>query len=553
MNIIQFLLRNSRGFVVLITLIGVIGGLCNAGLIALINAALTNQDVPLPALMISFAGLCVLTLASNIISQFLLVRLSQDAILDLRLRLSRQILKAPLRRIEEAGAPRLLAALTGDANALSQSLFSVPMICVNVATLVMCLVYVSILSKPLLIGLLIFLVVGMLSYWLPTKKAMNYMRRARKEMDKLFAHFHALTEGNKELKLHRTRREEFFEQDLSASALDLKSLTLRGTSIHVVAESWGRLLYFILIGMILFVMPLFTPVNGAALTGYVLIILFLMGPIGYLLGVMPTFTQAQVALRRLEELGLSLKGEESNDDGAPSASTPHWSYLELRGVTHSYRGELEGSTFTLGPLDVSFQPGELVFLVGGNGSGKSTFAKILTGLYIPESGTIELDGKAITDETREEYRQFFSAIFSDFYLFKRLPGSSISDLDEQAREYLVHLQLDHKVTVKEGMVITPGLSYGQRKRLALLTSYLEDRPFYVFDEWASDQDPFFKRIFYTEILPELKRRGKTILVISHDDRYYHVADRIIKLDYGQYQESWSPSHELLSEPSAVAL
>jgi putative ATP-binding cassette transporter len=547
MNIIQFLLRNSRGFVVLITLVGIIGGLCNAGLIALINAALTNPDIPLPALMGSFIGLCLLTLVTNVISQFLLLRLSQDAILELRLRLSRQILKAPLRRIEEAGVAKLLTALTGDANSLSQSLFSVPMICVNVTTLIACLVYVSWLSKPLLIGLVVFMVLGIISYWLPTQKAMNYMRQARKEMEQLFAHFRSLTEGNKELKLHRTRREEFFEEDLTASALNMKRLTIYGTSIHVVAESWGRLLYFILIGVILFVMPYFTKVNGPVFTGYILIILFLMGPIGYLLGVIPTFAQAQVALRRLEELGLSLKPEDMPDDAESEEEVaPQWRHLELKGVTHAYRGEHEDSTFTLGPMDINFTPGELVFLVGGNGSGKSTFAKILTGLYIPESGTIELDGEAVTNENREDYRQFFTAVFSDFYLFKRLPGSSMADMDEQAREYLVQLQLDHKVEVKEGIVNTPGLSYGQRKRLALLTAFMEDRPFYVFDEWASDQDPYFKNIFYTQILPELKRRGKTILVISHDDRYYHVADRIIKLDYGQCLNDWFMAHELSS-------
>lgn len=533
MNIIKFLLRNSKGSVVLITLIGIVGGLCNAGLIALINAALTNSDISPPALMGSFVGLCLMTLVTNVISQLLLLRLSQGAVFELRLKLCRQILRAPLRRIEEAGVARLLTALTGDANTLSQSLFSVPMICVNVATLVACLIYVNWLSKPLLLGLLAFMFLGVLSYWLPTRKATGYMRRARREMETLFGHFHALTEGNKELKLHRDRREDFLEKDLTAGAVELKRLMIFGTSIQIMAETWGRLLYFLLIGMILFVMPLFTKVNGPAFTGYILIILFLMGPIGYLLGIIPTFTQAQVALTRLQELGLSLTPEKSFDNSDLSASQAEWGCLELKGVSHAYLGEKEDSTFTLGPLDVSFGRGELVFLVGGNGSGKSTLGKILTGLYIPESGSIELDGIAVTDETREEYRQFFTAVFSDFYLFKRLPGAATTDLDAQAKEYLARLQLDHKVQVKDGIVISPGLSYGQRKRLTLLTAYLEDRPFYVFDEWASDQDPFFKRIFYSEILPELKSRGKTILVISHDDRYYHVADRIIKLDYGQ--------------------
>lgn len=203
------------------------------------------------------------------------------------------------------------------------------------------------------------------------------------------------------------------------------------------------------------------------------------------------------------------------------------------GVTHSYYQEREESSFILGPIDLQIHSKELVFIVGGNGSGKSSLAKLIAGLYIPEAGEIYLDGKLIDHQNREWYRQQFSVVFSDFYLFDRFLGMSTLDLDTQTRDYLVQLQLDHKVQVKDGVLSTTALSQGQRKRLALLTAYLEDRPFYVFDEWASDQDPLFKKIFYTQLLPDLKSRGKTVLAISHDDRYFYLADRIIQLEYGK--------------------
>src|SRR5688500_9922608 len=168
----------------------------------------------------------------------------------------------------------------------------------------------------------------------------------------------------------------------------------------------------------------------------------------------------------------------------------------------------------LGSTDASLQPGEVVFIAGSNGSGKSTLAKIITGLYPPESGEIRLDGKVINDRNRDDYRQLFSAVFADFYLFENLIGLEKSGLDAQAREYLAELHLDHKVKVKDGALSTTALSQGQRKRLALLTAYLEDRPIYLFDEWASDQDPMFKEIFYTQILPDLKSRGKTVIAIK---------------------------------------
>jgi putative pyoverdin transport system ATP-binding/permease protein len=236
----------------------------------------------------------------------------------------------------------------------------------------------------------------------------------------------------------------------------------------------------------------------------------------------------------VDELGLSLaqgSTEECPIDQGESEIT--FENLELVNVMHTYHREKDDSHFALGPINLRFRPGELVFLVGGNGSGKSTLAKIITGLYMPESGEIRLDGKPVTDKNRDDYRQLFSAVFADFYLFENLLGIHNRNVDEQAKMYLEQLHLSHKVKVKDGALSTTAVSQGQRKRLALLTAYLEDRAFYLFDEWAADQDPLFKDVFYTQLLPELKARGKTVLVISHDDKYFDVADRVIKLDYGK--------------------
>jgi putative ATP-binding cassette transporter len=223
----------------------------------------------------------------------------------------------------------------------------------------------------------------------------------------------------------------------------------------------------------------------------------------------------------------------------------------MRGVTHSYHREREDSTFTLGPIDLRVEPGELLFLVGGNGSGKTTLAKVLVGLYMPEEDDIYLNGAPVTEQNRDTFRQYFSVVFSDFHLFDTLLGISHPHLDTRAENYLRELQLHHKVQIKDGELSTTDLSQGQRKRLALLTAYLEDRPFYLFDEWASDQDPLFKEIFYAEILPDLKKRGKAVVVITHDDKYFHMADRLVKLDYGQLDTVPIPiPHSLVKETQA---
>jgi putative ATP-binding cassette transporter len=212
----------------------------------------------------------------------------------------------------------------------------------------------------------------------------------------------------------------------------------------------------------------------------------------------------------------------------------------------------DAEEFTLGPLDLTFARGEIVFIIGGNGSGKTTFIKLLTGLYAPEAGTILLDGKAVTLDTSDAYRQHFSVVFADFFLFDELLGLTTPTIDDQARRYLDRLKLADKVRIENGRLSTIELSQGQRKRLALLTAYLEDRPVYVFDEWAADQDPYFKNIFYLQLLPELKAQGKTIFVISHDERYYHLADRTIKLEDGQVvSDTRHAGHDVLADMMAV--
>ncbi len=534
MKLIKFLWRNSKSVAALAVVAGSISGLSSAGLIALIHGALGHSAFPARDLVPTYVGLCLLLLTANVSSQLLLLHLSQGAIFNLRMRLSAGILSVPLRRLEETGPARLFAALTTDAASVSNALLSIPLICISTATVVACLGYVGWLSRTLLLSLVVFMGLGILSYRLPQKWALRKLRLAREGADTLFGNFRALIDGNKELKLHRERRGEFYEYDVRGSASAVKGHQLRGMTIYIIADGCGRLLYFVYLGLLLFCLPALTDINAPTLTGYVLVILYMMGPVNALLQHVPALGQTKVALQKLEDLGLSLAHDTSEaETREPADAQAGWRRLELENVTHAYTHEKDETAFTLGPLNLSFEPGEVVFLVGGNGSGKSTLAKLLAGLYVPESGEIRLDGETITDENRDAYRQLFSAVFSDFYLFERIRHSHVPNLDEAARDYLVQLQLDHKVSVKEGALSTTALSQGQRKRLALLTAYLDDRSFYVFDEWAADQDPLFKRLFYTKILRELKNRGKAVLVISHDDRYYHVADRIIKLEFGR--------------------
>jgi putative ATP-binding cassette transporter len=533
MNLIRFLFRYSRQMMIWTLLAALLSGACNAGLIAMVNAVLNSTGLPSGRLLWCFVALCAVRLFTNFLAQITLTHFAQQSTADLRREIVRKILAVPLRLLEETGASRVMVALTEDIMNITQALLIIPAFAVNLAILAGGAVYLGWLSPRVLVMLFGFIFVGAVAYRLLIRSGFKHLELAHEEEGRLFRHFRALTEGIKELKLHRERRAVFLSDNIQSTTAEFQRHTIAAEMRFIIAQNWSHLLFFSLVGLILFLLPKMESINPHALTGYVVATLYLMGPLSGLLGSLSAFGRASVSLSKIDQLGLALTARVQDDRAVAPGRPPAFEHLELVQVTHSYHCEKDDNHFMLGPINLSFHAGELVFLVGGNGSGKSTLAKVITGLYPPADGEIRLNGEAITVQNRDDYRQYFSAVFADFYLFDNLLGLDRPNLDAQAQSYLEQLHLEHKVKIRHGRLSTTELSQGQRKRLALLTAYLEDRPFYLFDEWASDQDPLFKELFYTQLLPELKSRGKAVLVITHDDRYFHLADRIVKLDYGQ--------------------
>lgn len=539
MNLLWLLLKASWLQVAIAVFTGLVSGGTTARLIALINRAISDgfqSSNTFSDLAWQFPTLALIVVVNSIISQVLLINLSQEAVYQLRLRLSRGILSSQLRHLEKLGTSRLLATLTEDVATLTSTVYAIPFICVDIAIIAGCLLYLSFLSSTVFTFTVGFVMIAVGSIQLLINRAQGFLIKARDEQDRLLKHFRAITEGIKELKLHSARRQEFFDSELQHSAAVCRDQNSAALLTFSISTGVGNLLFFILVGLLLFVLPQVAAISPGILSAYILTVTYLMLPMQSILDKLQALSKATVALQKIERMGLVLAGNKENYlEANQKIDTKTFSKIELKQVVHAYPGEDKESRFSLGPVDLSFKPGEVVFIVGGNGSGKSTLAKLITGLYIPEAGEILLNDKAIADDNREWYRQHFSVIFSDYYLFEKLLGMGKPALDEQAQEYLRQLKIEHKVTIENGKLSTTELSQGQRKRLALLTAYLENRPIYLFDEWASDQDPMFRDIFYKEILANLKKRNKTVLVISHDDHYFHLADRIIKLDYGKIE------------------
>ncbi|MDP6386288.1 MAG: cyclic peptide export ABC transporter [Planctomycetota bacterium] len=536
MKLFTFLLKSNASHLRWAVLVSIISGVTSTGLIAMVHHIWEGAQFNSMPWAWTFLGMIIVTVGSGVIGQVMVLDLAFRALVDLRMELSGRILATPLRRIEEIGAPRLYANLTEDVNTLARVLPAIPRVIIDLTTLIAGVAYMAWLSWKAFIIVSIFATVGILVHKVILWRALGHMRAGREVFDRVFQSFRALHDGVKQLKLNRQRRTTFMRDEMKGGLERLRIVSLAGRKLLIGAESSTRLLFFIILGALIFVVPVITETESnpdalANLTGYIVMSVYLYRPMGTLMAVVPEMGNAIVALQKIEDIGLApqSRAEPVKDSGDPL----EWETLELVGGKFSFtRGE-DDKEFTVGPVDLSFHPGEILFVIGGNGSGKTTLAKVLTSLYPLDEGELRLDGAVIDEENKERFRELFSVVFFDFHLFPDLMGAGGGDLDVQAGVYLRELQLAEKVKVEDGRLSTVELSQGQRRRLALLGAYLEDRPFYVFDEWAADQDPEFREVFYTKILPDLKGRGKTVFVITHDDRYLRYADRCLKLKDGQ--------------------
>lgn len=400
-----------------------------------------------------------------------------------------------------------------------------------------CLGYLAWLSWPVFALALAAIVAGSLGYYTGDKRAISALEAAGHAQDKLFGYLGALFSGAKELKLHEVRARQFVDGHLRGAIDEVREHRRRAFGSYAFGVGWIIFVFYVFLGAAAF-WPALAVGGSTATAGYLVVFLFMLVPLDGLLNNLPTVNAARVSLERIEHVMAEFGEMRAEPAPSEQASRAPFGTVTLRGVTHAYFHERDERMFRMGPIDLRFNPGELTFIVGGNGSGKTTLAKVLVGLYEPESGVIEVDGQPVDATARTAYRQHFTAVFGDFHLFDALLGivdanaPSRAETDARANALVAKLALDHKVRVVDGAFSTRALSTGQRKRLALVVAYLEDRPFYLFDEWAADQDPAFKAVFYEQLLPELRARGKTVVVITHDDRYFAVADRVLKLENG---------------------
>ena len=519
--------------VVLSTVLGIVSGLSVTGLLATINSAMSQPGGPDVDTAWLFAGLCVLTLACSTGSNLMTNQVGQRVVANLRRELAAKVLVAPIEQLERYRSHRLIPVLLNDVTTISNFALSVaPMVIAFTVTLG-CLSYLALLSWQILLLTVATVVVGTGAQFLAHKAGMRSILVARDGEDELQKHYQAISAGAKELRIQRRRRQHMLNQQIFGATERISRANVRAANIFVSAETFGSMLFFAVIGIAIAFQALWPATEKTVLGGFVLVMLYMKGPLERLITALPIISRAKIALRRIAELSWRFSSPEPHllVSDRPSA-LQNMQTLELRQVRYDYPPVEGGESFHLGPVNLSIKQGDIVFIVGENGGGKTTLIKLLLGLYTPQQGQILLNGEVLRPEELDDYRQLFTTIFADYYLFDDLlPGDA--PLSDDAAKYLERLDIAHKVSIRDGAFTTTDLSTGQRKRLALINAWLDERQLLVFDEWAADQDPAFRRVFYTELLPELKQQGKTIIVISHDDRYFSIADQLVRMDAGR--------------------
>ncbi|AAY93352.1 cyclic peptide export ABC transporter [Pseudomonas protegens] len=536
------LLRPFRTIVVISVALGMAGGLAITLLLATINNALHSATGMTQGVVLTFAALCLLALVSSIVSDIGTNYVGQRIIAALRKDLGEKVLSAPITQIERYRSHRLIPVLTHDVDTISDFSFAFTPLAIATTVTLGCLGYLAYLSVPMFLMMVVAIIIGTSVQLVAGGKGIKGFDEARDHEDELQRYYNAIASGAKELRIHRPRRFRMNTQRIQKTADRISDIQVRSVNIYILAKSFGSMLFFVVIGLALAMQAYYPNPDPAVITGFVLVLLYMKGPLEHVVGYLPIVGKAKIAFARISELSERFSSPEPHllmDDSEAPQAVVH--SLELREVRYS-PPPVEGSEpFHLGPINLNIKQGDIVFIVGENGCGKTTLIKLLLGLYQPQSGEIRLNGEAVTDRARDDYRQLFTTVFADYYLFDDLVQGNAGKSLDVATQYLNRLEIAHKVSVKDGAFTTTDLSTGQRKRLALVNAWLEERPVLVFDEWAADQDPAFRRIFYTELLPDLKRLGKTIIVISHDDRYFDIADQLVRMKAGRVLTELQPA------------
>lgn len=529
-NVFRQMAEQSKWALALVVGVSVAAAAANTVMLATLNFVIrggTDAGKWGAAFLLALIMKSVLGVAAD----FWLIRLSSELLFRIQRQTLESVLRAPIRSLEKIGHQRVVTLLTDDLLSIQDGFMLAPYICTHAAILLGGGVYLAFIYWPLLLSITALGIVAVLVQRLLLASNYEFAMRSYRLGDRLTELFVGATRGAKELKFSGYFRNRL-KSSVNETQTELREALEKSSHRSSLAETTTQFGLYGVLGVVAFSAPRFLSVSSEVMAQYIVAVLFLVGPLRALLSIQGQWIKAGAAVDRVAELRTQLAAVE--ESLAEAELEKNWKQLECRELCYEYESAEKQDGFRVGPVNLTVERGQIVFLVGGNGSGKTTLLKLLMGLYPPSSGQVLLDGKPLVPS--DDQRTLFGGVLSDYHLF-----GWVNDHDPALSAGLLErVALQKKVEVKDGTFSTIDLSKGQKARLALIAALAEQRPIYVFDEWAADQDPEFREFFYLEMLPRLRQQGVTVIAATHDDRYFGEADQVIRLDRGQQRETSEP-------------
>jgi putative pyoverdin transport system ATP-binding/permease protein len=538
MSFFSLVRREMYGSLDRLIVISALGGISTAAILTAINSGAQAADTGKVSLWSATLFIVALFLFIKT-QQYILITATAEIeaiIHKLRLRLMDHVRHSELLPLDSIGRGEIVGAITKETATLTQMSNTLAFSAQGAVLIFFVALYVAYLSLLAFTMSVIILGIAAVLFHARSRQLRMASHEASNLEHRLFDRLMDILNGFKEVRLNTARSEELFQHivEVSRAAANIK--------IRAQSETFKRMIFlqsalYALLGAIAFAVPTFSGAMGEeSITKTITALVFIVGTCFGLVQAIPIISAANTAADNIERLEARLLAAIPTTEVAAIEPPKRFEKIEMRNVVFRYVDKWSDAVFQVGPIDFTLQSGELVFITGGNGSGKSTFLKLLAGFYKPDSGEITFDGVRVNDSTRQAYRELIAAIFPDYHLFEKLYGVPDPDPAEVNR-LLTEFRLQDKTHLTDRQFSTLDLSQGQRKRLALTVSLLEKRPILLLDEWAADQDPEFRSKFYYELLPELKRAGETVVAITHDDRYLDEMDlpaRRLRMEDGRF-------------------
>jgi ATP-binding cassette subfamily B protein len=272
---------------------------------------------------------------------------------------------------------------------------------------------------------------------------------------------------------------------------------------------------------------------------FVIYAVMVAGAVGALSEIWGELQRAAGATERLVEL---LNTDDAVQDPVHPVALPRPVRGEIGFEAVTFRYPARPETSALNGVTLLVKPGETVALVGPSGAGKTTILQLLMRFYDPQQGRVTLDGIALTDLSRSDFRQHVALVPQDPVIFATSarenirfgrPDATDAEVEEAAKAAAAH---DFLTALPQGYDSYLGergvmLSGGQKQRVAIARAILRDAPILLLDEATSALDAESERLVQAAV--EKLAEGRTTLVVAHRLATVKRADRIVVFDHGQ--------------------